>query len=183
MSEKNNKDFNKRYIQENKGNPKYRLNQLEAEIIKEYRRVVNEAQREGINPNDVKHGWIKSKKASLFFKNSQYRQQEKDKFFDEMLKTFSDHVPTYNKFEYNKHLENHLLVIDPADIHIGKVASEMETGQSYDSQEAVIRVIKGVNSILNKVQGFPINKICLVLGNDILHQTKPQREHRLTQTG
>ena len=175
-----NKNHNKRY-RDGKKNPQYRLTQTEADIVREYRRVVSEAEREGINPDDVKHGWIKSKKASLFFKNSQYRQQEKDKFFDEMLKTFSDHAPTYNKFEYNKHLENHLLVIDPADVHIGKVASEMETGQSYDSQEAVIRVIKGVNSILNKVQGFPINKICLVLGNDILHYDTPNKTTKGTQ--
>ena len=175
-----NKNHNKRY-RDGKKNPQYRLTQTEADIVREYRRVVSEAEREGINPNDVKHGWIKSKKASLFFKNSQYRQQEKDKFFDEMLKTFSDHAPTYNKLEYNKHLENHLLVIDPADVHIGKVASEIETGQSYDSQEAVIRVIKGVNSILNKVQGFPINKICLVLGNDILHYDTPNKTTKGTQ--
>ena len=71
------KEHNK-YYKPKKGNPRYRLSDEEAKIIHEYRRIKNEAQAEGINPNDVKHGWIKSKKASLFFKNSQYRQRRKE---------------------------------------------------------------------------------------------------------
>ena len=169
-----NKDHKNRY-KEKKSNPRFRLKPDEAEIILEYRRIRDEAQQEGINPNDIKHGWIKSKKASLFFKNSQYRKEEKDKFYSEMLESFQEHAPNYEPFEYTKHLNNHLLVIDPADVHLGKIASELETGQSYDTQEAVIRVIKGVNGILNKVKGFPINKICLVLGNDILHYDTPNK--------
>ena len=169
-----NKDHKNRY-KEKKSNPRFRLKPDEAEIILEYRRIRDEAQQEGINPNDIKHGWIKSKKASLFFKNSQYRKDEKDKFYSEMLESFQEHAPNYEPFEYTKHLNNHLLVIDPADVHLGKIASELETGQSYDTQEAVIRVIKGVNGILNKVKGFPINKICLVLGNDILHYDTPNK--------
>ena len=172
------RDFNKEHSERyknKKGNPRYRLSEDEANIIQEYRRIKQEAKREGINPNDVKHGWIKSKKASLFFKNSEYRKDEKDKFYSEMLNSFKDHSPNYEPFEYSKHLNNHLLVIDPADVHLGKISSEIETGQSYDTQEAIIRVIKGINSILNKVKGFPVNKICLVLGNDILHYDTPNK--------
>ncbi len=158
-----------------KGAPRYRLKEDEEDILLEYRRIKEEAKENNINVNDVKHGWIKSKKSSLFFKNPLYKQEEKDKFFDEMLKTFKKHAPNYDKIEYTKKLNNHLLVIDPADVHIGKVASELETGQTYNSQEAVIRVLTGVKSILDKVQGFPLNKICLVLGNDILHYDTPNK--------
>ena len=174
------KEHNK-YYKPKKGNPRYRLSDEEAKIIHEYRRIKNEAKAEGLNPNDVHSGWIKSKKASLYFKNSQFRQNEKNKFFDEMLKTFSEHAPNYDKIDYTEKLNNHLLVIDPADIHIGKIASKMETGQSYDSQEAVLRVLTGVKSILSKVQGFPLNKICLVLGNDVLHYDTPNKTTKGTQ--
>jgi hypothetical protein len=51
------------------GNPKYRLNEEEVKIIHEYRRIVNEAIDNGVNPSDVKHGWLKTEKSSLFFKN------------------------------------------------------------------------------------------------------------------
>ena len=57
----------------------------------------------------------------------------------------------------------------------------METGQSYDSQEAVLRVLTGVKSILSKVQGFPLNKVCLVLGNDVLHYDTPNKTTKGTQ--
>ena len=51
------------------GNPRYRLNTDEAQIINDYRRLKQEAQAEGLNPNDIHSGWIKNKKASLYFKN------------------------------------------------------------------------------------------------------------------
>ena len=39
---------------------------------------------------------------------------------------------------------DHLLIVNPADIHIGKYASELETGEKYDCETAVSRVIEGV---------------------------------------
>ncbi len=68
-----------------------------------------------------------------------------------------------------------MLVIDPADIHIGKLASSFETGEDYDSQIAVKRVKKGVKGILEKSNGFNIDKILFVGGNDILHIDTPKR--------
>ena len=48
-----------------RGNARYRLQADEVEIIREYRRIKEEAEFEGVNPNDVHSGWIKSKKSSL----------------------------------------------------------------------------------------------------------------------
>jgi hypothetical protein len=71
--------------------------------------------------------------------------------------------------------DGHLLVVDPADVHIGKLADSFETGESYDNQIAVKRVREGVDGILEKAKGFDINMILFVAGNDILHVDTPKR--------
>jgi len=70
---------------------------------------------------------------------------------------------------------DHLLVIDPADVHIGKLAKSFETGEDYDNQIAVQRVREGVEGLLEKAKGFKINQILFVGGNDILHIDTPKR--------
>jgi hypothetical protein len=64
---------------------------------------------------------------------------------------------------------SHLLVIDPADVHIGKVCSFGETGERYDIPAAVERVRSGINQLLAKAEGHDISRAVFVLGNDILH--------------
>lgn len=71
--------------------------------------------------------------------------------------------------------ESYLLVIDPADVHIGKLALSFETGEDYNNQIAVQRVQEGVEGILHKVKGFKIDKILFIGGNDILHIDTPKR--------
>ena len=85
------------------------------------------------------------------------------------------HSPSYKKIPRTKSEDGHLLVVDPADIHIGKLATSFETGEDYDSQIAVKRVKKGVKGILQKSNGFKIDKILFVGGNDILHIDTPKR--------
>ena len=60
------KSHNKRW-REKGANPRYRLNTDEAQIINDYRRLKQEAQAEGLNPNDIHSGWLKNKKISLYF--------------------------------------------------------------------------------------------------------------------
>lgn len=68
----------------------------------------------------------------------------------------------------------HLLVVDPADVHIGKLCDSFETGEEYNSQIAVQRVREGVEGIINKASGFQIDKVLFVGGNDILHIDNPK---------
>jgi len=83
--------------------------------------------------------------------------------------------PKYPKVKYEAFDDSHLLVVDPADVHIGKLASSFEVGEDYNSQIAVKRVLDGVHGILNKSKGFNIDKIMFVIGNDILHIDTPKR--------
>jgi len=69
----------------------------------------------------------------------------------------------------------HLLLLSLADLHIGKLADSFETGEDYNNQIAVKRAKQGVEGILNKASGFPIEKIVFIGGNDILHIDNPKR--------
>ena len=94
------------------------------------------------------------------------------KLFLEDLKNYS---PKYNTYNREVEKEAHLLVIDPADIHIGKLCSAFEVGEAYNNQIAVQRVLSGVNGILDKVSSLDIDKILFVIGNDVLHIDNPKR--------
>ena len=60
--------------------PRIRLKQDEFEIIEQYRAIKQESNGMGLNDADVKHGWLKSKKASLFFKNPNYKPEEEQNY-------------------------------------------------------------------------------------------------------
>jgi hypothetical protein len=86
------------------------------------------------------------------------------------------HAPDYNTiFNYNTVKEPHLLVIDPADIHIGKLCKAIETGEEYNVDLAIQRLITGVDGLLSKTSGFNFNEILFIIGNDILHTDNTKR--------
>lgn len=93
----------------------------------------------------------------------------------DLIKDIKKYAPVYKKITYKKNNDGHLLVIDPADIHIGKLSVKEETGFTYNIEEAKIRAVSGVMGIVNKSKGFKIDKILLIIGNDIIHIDTPFR--------
>ena len=55
----------------------------------------------------------------------------------EFIENYSPHYPSVKRKNKNA---NHLLVINPADIHIGKYANATETGSEYDVETACMQV-------------------------------------------
>ena len=149
-----------------------RLNEREYDLIKKDRALQKECEVMGIPMKDVDHYWHKGQHFSLHVKNEGVSPEE---LRDDIIKAMDKHSPSYKKIPRTKSEDGHLLVIDPADIHIGKLSSSFETGEDYDSQIAVKRVKKGVKGILQKSNGFKIDKILFVGGNDILHIDTPKR--------
>ncbi len=62
-----------------------------------------------------------------------------------------------------------LLVLDLADVHIGKLSVASETGYSYSREAAVERMLRGTDVLLGKSRGHGIARVLFVVGNDILH--------------
>jgi len=150
-------------------------------LQKQDRKINNPAldlacQERGIDINTVGIAWQKDKKWSIQFKPS----ANEGPSFEEMLKDHIDdvkkHTFKYEEIKREKHPSSNLLVIDPADIHIGKLATSFETGEDYNSQIAVKRVKEGVQGILDKSSGFNIDAILFIAGNDILHIDTPKRQ-------
>ena len=158
--------------------PRMRLNDDEAEIILQHRAINNACDSANINIKDVKHGWLKSDKASLAFVNKEFETKEAQEFNilkAEILKEAKNYSPNYESIIYTKSTDSHLLVLDPADVHVGKLCRAFETGEEYNQQIAVKRVKDGINGILSKANGFDIDMIALIIGNDILHTDSPRR--------
>ena len=157
---------------------RFRLQEDEIEILNSYRAIKLESNGLGLDDKDVKHGWIKNKHASLFFKNPNFKQAEEVNYKElqeAIIQDIKDFKPQYPTIFRNPSTEGHLLVIDPADIHIGKLCDAFESGEEYNNQIAVKRVKEGVQGILDKCTGFKIDKILFIGGNDILHIDTPKR--------
>ena len=127
----------------------------------------------GIPVGQVGHYWYKGKHISIHAKTEGKKTYEDLR--DEIILEMEQHVPEYPKIYYTPQENPHLLVIDPADVHIGKLCDAFETGEDYDSEIAVKRVREGVEGILRKASGFKVDQILFVAGNDILHVDSPKR--------
>ena len=143
-------------------------------LLNEYRHsgVTQHCDARGIDFDTVKEYWDKTKEYSI-----RVRPEIKEikEVSTELIEEMRAYAPTYPKIERIPTKEPHLLVIDPADVHIGKLATAFESGEDYNSEIAVSRVREGVNGILSKSHGFNIDKIVLIIGNDILHIDTPKR--------
>jgi hypothetical protein len=156
-----------------------RITQDENEVLQRYRAFKDAAEEQGLDPTAVKHGWFKTKEASLFSANPAYKTPAEinfEKLHKDLVEELKDYAPTFPKLERIKNTNSYLLVVDPADIHIGKLASAFECGEDYNNQIAVKRVKEGVLGILDKVSSFHIDKILFIGGNDILHIDSPSRK-------
>ena len=162
-------------------NRKYRLNEEDAKRVADYKanKKLNNLGLENHEGQAIHspYYWDKSDpKYSFFVKNPNFKPEDKEDFVSELLSTIKGHEPKYPKIKRQLQSEGHLLVVDPADIHIGKLARAFETGEEYNSQIAVQRVLDGVKGIIKKSNGFNIDKILFVGGNDILHIDTPNRK-------
>ena len=120
----------------------------------------------GIPFDSVDFYWDKSERFSIKVKKGVLDTQD---FFSNLLDEMKGYEPKFKKVTYDRPKDGHLLVIDPADVHIGKLAMALETGEEYNVQIAIDRCLEGVRGILEKSKGFDIERILLVIGNDILH--------------
>ncbi|CAB4148523.1 hypothetical protein UFOVP530_16 [uncultured Caudovirales phage] len=140
--------------------------------------VINACENLGVDPSTTPMLWLKSKNESIRVTNPLFVKQDEvllSTLRDNLIQDLQDYIPKFPKLERIVNSDSYLLVIDPADIHIGKLCSAFESGESYNNQIAVQRVLSGVRGILNKVSSFHIDKILFIGGNDILHIDNPQR--------
>lgn len=165
--------------------PRIRLSQKEYELIQSLRGDESENEERhsalkeycdenGIPFENVNYYWDKSERFSLNVKGD--KAPTYFEIRDEIVKSMRSHAPTYktiNRSGISK--EGHLFVLDPADVHIGKIATSFETGADYNQEIAVNRVLEGTEGLIGRASGYNIDKIAIIIGNDILHTDTPRR--------
>lgn len=138
--------------------------------------LLRDCEANGVPIDDVTHYWLKTDAISMFVKRPGAMSYADMR--DEIIADMDAHAPTYLPIVHEP--GEHLLIVDPADVHVGKLSRIHETGYDYDMSEAVRRVREGVTGLLAKAKPFGVAKIVFVIGNDILHIDHP---HRHTTAG
>ena len=163
--------------------PRLRLSIEEVDMIRELRAnnldninnnsaLTDHLNDRGINKDDVisvKHWQSAGGDYRFSIVTKENLDLKENQIFEKVNKFVEQHSPDYTPIARKKQSDPHLLVINPADIHIGKYASHVETGDEYNSEIAVKRVMDGIYGLINKSQGFQIEKILFCIGNDVLH--------------
>jgi hypothetical protein len=163
------------------GGKRLRLSADEVEIINEHRgdnldningntALEIHLKDRGINKDDVvsvKHWQSMSGELRFSIVTKEDKGLNENQIFKKINNYIEEYSPTYTPILREQ--GTHLLVVNPADIHIGKYANEIETGEQYDTKTAVNRVLEGVVGLLEKTKGFKIEKVLFCIGNDILH--------------
>jgi hypothetical protein len=160
------------------GNPRYYLNSRKERLYLEIKNkgVVEACANVGADPTTAPMLWLKTKQESVRVTNPLFikpeikeEMQHVKELHESFIKEAKKYAFIYPTFERQKSTENHCLVVDAADIHLGKICRSFETGETYNSQIAVQRVRDGLKGIIQKASGFHKNKVIFIAGNDILH--------------
>ena len=140
--------------------------------------IIEACQNVGVDPTTAPMLWLKTKTESVRVTNPLFEKPEEKEFkqlADALIEDLQKFTPIFPVFERSYIKDGHCLVLSPADIHIGKLCNEWETGEKYNQNIAVQRTLEGVKGILDKSSGFNIDKIVFIGGNDILHIDNPKR--------
>lgn len=148
-------------------------------IIKRDKPLEAYAEHRGVNPDNVRHYRHKThnpdwSSISAFVKNP-VEENRIERIKEEIVALAKNYAPRYPKITRTQSKDPHLLVIDPADIHLWKLCSAFETGEEYNNQIAIQRVLEWVQGILDKTSTYHIDKVLFVAWNDILHIDSPRR--------
>lgn len=121
-------------------------------------------QQQGIDKKNVKTVWHKTKGYSIKTDHTSAQLDPKvaAEAFIDLTKSYA---PIYPTEERPKPQGENLLVISPADLHLGKLS----TIDDYDRKIATQRLLEGVHGVYEKAYNFGIGKVVFVTGNDFLH--------------
>jgi len=138
--------------------------------------IVDESMhRNNLNPNDNwKLSWVKDKVTgtSTLVVNPDYKNAESvdyEQIRTEMVDEMKKLSPKVNRYKRKETKDPHCLVLDIADLHIGKLATMDGANDTYNVDIAIDRAIQGSLSLIDKSKPYNIEKIFFIIGNDVLH--------------
>ena len=138
--------------------------------------IVDESMhRNNLNPSDNwKLSWVKDKVTgtSTLVVNPDYKNAESvdyEQIRTEMMDEMKKLSPKVDRYKRKKNKDPHCLVLDIADLHIGKLATKDGANDTYNVDMAIDRAIRGSMDLIDKSQPYNIDKIFFIIGNDVLH--------------
>ena len=145
--------------------------------------IVDESMhRNNLNPSDNwKLSWIKDSVTgtSTLVINPDYKDSvavKYDRIREDMISEMREMSPVVKKYDRDATCDPHCFVLDIADLHVGKLATEAGSNSEYNVKIAVDRAIAGAESLIDKSSPYNIDKIVFVIGNDVLHIDNPKRQ-------
>lgn len=161
------------------GENRYWVNDEQLHLLNKFRYDNNAfkitCEEKGIDPKTVPYYWQKDDKFSIFVRPDAVAQKDIPSILDDLFDKYKGYKPKYKSINLPIVTDPNLLVIDIADAHFGKLSSSYETGESYNINIAKQRVIEGIKGIVQKAKNFDLEKIMLVVGNDVLHYDNAQK--------
>ncbi len=109
--------------------------------------------------------WHKTGQYSSYFLNKE-AQTAHEEAQEKFLARISKKSPRYNRQPLPA---KNLAVIASFDVHIGKHCERIRSGRDYTPDEAVGRVIRGQDALMELVKPFKVSDVLLPMGNDIIH--------------
>lgn len=141
-------------------------NRLRRAKIKFGEKLLKHFEERGIEVSSVHTVWDKTKEYSVCTRHESNKVSSEDliEAFKRGINFKDRTLPINRDFSKAKH---NLLIVDPADVHIGKLCESSR--HKYNSQIALQRAREGIEGIMGMASGFDYGQILLVIGNDILH--------------
>lgn len=133
-------------------------------------KLLKHLEERGIDPADVRMVWDKTKEYSVktVYDNTYTPEEAMAKFRRACTAEFGK-----LNMRKPKKPRGNLLVVDPADMHIGKLAS-FDSGK-YNIEIAIACAREGIQGIIDHSAPYNIQQVVLVIGNDVLHTDNPRR--------
>lgn len=152
-----------------KVNNEFELSLSENAVRHRVRRLRTNVGREmaenGIDPSTVSKYWYRGKNMTFEVTTG----VDLDSFREKLIDDLKREAPKSKPIKYSVKKDPHLFILDPADIHFGKLGMTEEVLDEYNLDIAKERVINGCNELLHRAANFNLDRVLLVLGNDILH--------------
>lgn len=143
-----------------------------------FKLIQDQCDKQKIPLTAAKRGWAKSAEGTVEWVNPAFQNAEFDYFQvrDEVIADLKAYAPKYKALEREAITDGSLLYINMADVHFNKLCEEHVSGGQYDLETARERVFEGIHKLLTYATAFPIDQICLVIGNDLLNSDTPDNK-------
>jgi hypothetical protein len=142
--------------------------------------IVDETLHRGnLKDNTWKVAWVKNPDTgvSALVTNPDFKDVgvRYDIIRDEMIEEMANLSPHVKEYKRKQSTDSHCLVLDIADLHIGKLVTTEGAGGEYNVKIAIERALDGASSLIDRSAPYNIDMIYFVIGNDVLHTDNTKR--------